>query len=80
MTNAQVYVAVSLIALAAIFLILFLHRKAGGRRTFTPLVGIAMAFVIASILFGADRLVGYSLLGIGVALAVIDLIARSRKW
>ncbi|MHB1294528.1 MAG: hypothetical protein ACYC4R_05985 [Anaerolineae bacterium] len=78
MSSTQVYLAVALIVFAALLLILFLYRRVGGR-AITPLASIAMALVIASVLFGENRLIGYSLLGLGVLLAVIDIFRRSRQ-
>jgi hypothetical protein len=37
------------------------------------LAALSFAFILAGIIFGENRLVGYSLLGIGVLLAVIDI-------
>jgi hypothetical protein len=38
-----------------------------------------LGFVLAGILFGENRLVGYALLGIGVILAVIDIVRKSKS-
>ena len=43
----------------------------------TPMAGLAFGFVLAGILFGDDRLIGYGLMGVGVILAVIDIVKRS---
>jgi hypothetical protein len=43
------------------------------------MAGLAWGFVLAGILFGDDRLVGYSLMGVGVVLAIVDIVMRWRK-
>jgi hypothetical protein len=40
---------------------------------------VAFAFILAGILFSANRLVGYGLMGVGVVLAVIDIIRMARN-
>jgi len=37
-----------------------------------------MSFVVLGIIFGDERLIGYSFIGVGVLLSVIDAI-RNRK-
>jgi hypothetical protein len=77
--TSQIYIAVSITVLAVVALLVFLVSKNRKENRLTPLAGLAFAFVVAGILFGDDRLVGYSLLGVGVLLAVIDLVNRSRR-
>jgi len=50
-----------------------------GKNRLTPLAGLAFAFVLAGIFFGENRLIRYGLIGIGIILAVVDIIIRSRK-
>jgi len=45
----------------------------------TPLAGIAFAFIIAGSIFGDSRLVGYSLIGIGVIVAFIDIVKKMKR-
>lgn len=47
--------------------------------TLTPLAGLAFGFILAGIFFGSNRLIGYSLLGVGVLLALIDIFNRARS-
>lgn len=42
------------------------------------LVALFMYFASRRIIFGEDRLVGYSLLGVGVLLAVVDIYFKLR--
>ena len=49
------------------------------QKTLTPLAGLAFAFIILGIIFGDSRLIWYSLMGIGVLLAVIDIVKKLKK-
>ncbi|HUW43411.1 MAG TPA: hypothetical protein VMV95_00400 [Bacillota bacterium] len=79
MDALQIYVAIAIIILAIMaFFIIFRARKKK-KEKLTPLAGLAFVFVFAGIIFGETRAVGYSLMGIGVVLAVIDIIIKSKK-
>ena len=73
------YIALSLVALIIIAALVFFSGRGMKRGRITPLEGIAFAFVIAGIVFGDERLIGYSLIGIGVALAVADALLTRKK-
>jgi len=75
MNPSQTYILISIIALAGIMVALILTRKKM-RRPLSPLAGMAFAFVIAGLIFGESRLIGYGLMGVGVILAVIDIIRK----
>jgi hypothetical protein len=77
MHTSQIYIALSIIVLAIVGLFAFLLGKRGANRL-TPLAGIAFGFVIAGILFGEKRIIGYGLMGIGVILAIMDIVLRSK--
>ncbi len=79
MNISLAYILVAILALAVIALLVFFVRNDRRQSRLTPLAGIAFAFVLAGILFGADRIIGYGLMGIGVLLAVTDIVNRSRK-
>ena len=79
MNTSVAYVAVSVAALAIIAILVFLVSKGKRENTLTPRAGLAFGFVLAGIVFGDDRLIGYSLMGVGVVLAFADIINRSRK-
>ncbi len=59
--------------------LVFFVKKNKKEKRLTPLEGIALAFVLAGIIFGDDRLAGYSLIGSGVLLAVIDIFIKLKK-
>lgn len=67
------------------------RRLAGDCRTFffagrnreekklTPLAGLAFGFILSGMFFSDNRLVGYGLMGIGVLLAVVDILRNRSK-
>jgi nucleoside permease NupC len=79
MNISQIYVAISIVALAVVALLVFLVSKNRKANRLTPLAGLAFGFILAGIIFGNDRLIGYSLLGVGVLLAVIDIIKKLKN-
>ena len=79
MTISQMYITLAIIVLAVIAVLVFVvGRKRTGRRL-TPLASLAFAFVLAGLLFGENRIIGYGLMGIGVLLAVVDIFNKSRR-
>ena len=79
MNTSQIFIAVSIAVLAIVALLVFFMGKSRKENRLTPLAGLAFGFVLAGILFGDDRLIGYSLLGIGVILAVVDIFRKSKS-
>jgi hypothetical protein len=76
---SQTHILISIIALVIIALLVFLVGKGRKENRLTPLAGLAFGFVIAGIVFGQERLLGYGLMGIGVILSIIDIVMRSRR-
>jgi hypothetical protein len=76
MENTTLYLILSVIILIAVVVIFFVNRKQMKR--LTPMAGLAFAFITAGIIFGEERWLGYSLLGIGVVLAIIDAVNKVR--
>ena len=74
-----VWIAISIIALVVIVVLLLISRRKG-KQLLNPsnLLILGMSFVVLGIIFGDDRLIGYSFIGVGVLLSVIDAI-RNRK-
>jgi hypothetical protein len=79
MNPAQIYIAIAIVVLAIIAFLVFFVKKTKTSNKFTPLAALAFGFILAGLFFGGDnRLIGYSLLGIGVILAVIDILRKSK--
>ncbi len=79
MTTSLTYVAISIVVLAVVAILVFLVQGKKAENRITPLAGLVFAFVVAGIIFGEDRLIGYGLMGIGIVLAVADIWNRSRS-
>lgn len=77
MSTPQIFILVSIIALLAVFIILTFTRKKM-QRPLSKLASFAFVFVIAGIVFGDNRLVGYTLMSVGVVLAIIDIVRKSK--
>ncbi len=76
---SQIYIVISIVVLAIITLVIFLVRKNKKDKKITPLTGFAFAFILAGFIFGEDRLIGYSLIGIGVIFAIIDIFKKLKS-
>ena len=72
-----VWIAISIIALVVIVVLLLIARGKQYRKP-SNLAILGMSLVVLGIIFGDDRLIGYSFIGVGVILSVIDAI-RNRK-
>jgi len=77
MEISQIYILILIVVLLIIAILVFFIKKNKKQKPLTPLAGLAFGFVIAGIIFGESRLVGYSLIGIGVLFAIIDIIKKS---
>ena len=79
MTISQMYITLAIIVLAVIASLVFVvGRKETGQRL-TPLASFAFAFVLAGLVFGENRIIGYGLMGVGVLLALVDIFNKSRR-
>jgi hypothetical protein len=81
MAASEIWILISVVVLAAIaVLVFFVNRKKGKKmgEKLTPLTGLAFGLVVAGMVFGDDRLVGYGLMGAGVAIAVIDMLLKMK--
>ncbi len=74
--TSQAYIAFSLVLLAIIAALVFLVAKKRGQTRLTPLASIAFVFIVAGIFFGDNRMIGYGLMGVGVILAVVDIVRK----
>jgi hypothetical protein len=78
--NTQLpYIILAIIVLLIVAALVFFVGKNKSNNRLTPLVGLAFGFILAGILFGENRILGYSLLGIGVILAMIDIVIKAKR-
>ena len=78
MDASQGYILISIIILAIIAIVLALRRKREQKPP-SKLAMFAMALVVLGIIFGDNRLIGYSFMGAGVILAIIDIIKNLKS-
>jgi hypothetical protein len=62
-----------------VILLAFVSSRDKRQNRLTPLAGLAFTFIIAGILFGENRILGYGLMGVGVLMAVIDIFINIRS-
>jgi hypothetical protein len=74
----SLWIAISIIALIVIVVLLLIAR---GRQYPKPsnMAILGMSLVVMGIIFGDNRLIGYSFIGIGVILSVGDAVRNRRK-
>lgn len=78
MNATTLFILAGVIILIVLAILAFVLGRREAHNRITPLTGLAFAFVIAGIVFGADRLIGYSLMGIGVIMAIYDMLRRPK--
>jgi uncharacterized membrane protein len=76
---STVFIVVSIVVLAGVAVLAFLMGKDRKENRLTPLASLAFGCVVAGLMFGEDRFIGYGLMAVGVVLAVVDMINRSRS-
>ena len=79
METSQIYIVISIIILAIVALLVAFKSKNSDPRRLSSLAGIAFVFVIAGLFCGVYRMAGYSLIGAGIILSVIDIIIKFRR-
>jgi amino acid transporter len=79
MNISQIYIAVAIVILAVIAFLVFYASKQKPANRLTPLAGLAFGFVLAGMGFGENRFIGYGLMGIGVAFAILDMYQKGKK-
>jgi preprotein translocase subunit SecG len=77
--DKNIYILFSIVVLAVIaifYFILFKHKKGKG---LSPLAGLAFGLMLAGLVFGENRIVGFGFIGVGVILAIADIFIKIRK-
>ena len=72
-----VWIAISIVALIVIVTLLLTDRGKQHEKPSNPAI-LAMSLVVLGVIFGDSRIVGYSFIGLGALLSIIDII-RNRK-
>jgi hypothetical protein len=79
MDSPAIFFFTSVAVLAAITAAFFFTGKRVPEKRLSGLATVSFILVLAGIVFGDDRIVGYSLLAIGLAFAVADVIRKRKK-
>jgi sterol desaturase/sphingolipid hydroxylase (fatty acid hydroxylase superfamily) len=79
MSAQSIYIVVAIGALALITIFWALLRGKKQQAKMSPLATAAFILVIFGAFFGEHRLVGYSIMGLGVLLAIADIAQKSKK-
>lgn len=78
MNSSQIYILITLILLAMIAIVAILRIKKG-QNPISKLATFAFIFIMAGLIFGENQLIGYGLIGIGMILAIVDIIKKLKK-
>jgi drug/metabolite transporter (DMT)-like permease len=80
MSKNQLFILIAIGALALIAGLLIYSRSQRKETTvLTPLTALAFGCIVAGIVFGEERWLGYSLMGLGVILSIVDVIIKIKK-
>jgi len=82
MEPSQIYILIAIIVLLIIAILVVVVKKNKKVKPLTPLAGLAFVFILMGIfsisILEDNRLITYSLFGIGVVLAVIDMVMKRK--
>jgi len=78
MNMTVAYIGISVGALLILAMLAYASIKTRRPGRITVLAGLAFALVLAGILLGQEQLLGYGLIALGVILALIDIVQKSR--
>jgi hypothetical protein len=79
MDTIPVYILISIITLGIIAFFVFRFNAGSSSKRLSPLAALAFISVIAGLYFSEKQFLGYWLLGIGILLAIADIIVKSQK-
>ena len=74
----QLWLIVGIVILIVLAAIVFLISKKRTNKENT-LVTLATVFVVLGIVFGDDRLLGYSFIAIGILLSIVSVVGRRNR-
>ena len=77
MFTTQVYIALSILIIVALTTIFILRRRQAPQ-SLSPLSSLAFGFVLAGIFMSEERFLAYGLMGIGIILAVVDMLQQRK--
>ena len=78
MNTSLAFILVSIIIILIVAVLVFFVSKNKSENHLSPVAGLAFGFIVAGILFGENRLIGYGLMGVGVIVAIVDIFMKSK--
>ena len=81
MNGSNMYIGIIIMLLLIILIVMVLLNRREGKRpgALSTLASLAFGFIVAGMVFNENRNVGYSLIGIGVIISIIDIIRKLRN-
>lgn len=76
---SQLYIIVAIVALAVIFFIQLKSNDGKKQKRLSRLAAMASSIIVTGLVFGENRWLGYSLMGAGVILALVDIRNKQKK-
>jgi hypothetical protein len=78
-TTSSSYILISILAFLIVAVLVFFISRNRQKNHLTLMAGLAFGFIVAGVIFGENRVIGYGLMGIGLIISVVDIIRGSRK-
>ncbi len=85
MSEQQIFILITVLVatlIIGLFVFMIIRKKRSGDKrssAMTPLNSAAFICVFIGITFGDERWLGYGFIGLGMVLAIIDMVTRLRK-
>jgi predicted membrane protein len=77
MSTTRIDILMTVIAIALIVLLVFVIKgKEPQKKKFSIIGFFASAFIVSGIVFANNRTIGYILIGIGIALSMLEIIKK----
>ena len=78
MNTSQIYILVAIVGFAVIAILVLFGSKGKTQNRLTPLASLAFLFTLAGLFLGNNPFVGFGLIGVGVLLAIVDMVNKSK--
>lgn len=78
MFTSQMYTVIAILCMIGVSAAIFLTRRRSEPQALSTLASVGFGFVLAGIIFGEDRFLGYTLMGIGIVLALLDMFQQRK--
>jgi len=79
MNASQIYIPIALGSLLVIAILYTLVSRRARASQLSPLAGLSFGLILAGLLFGDRQTFGYTLIGLGVLLAIVDMVYKLRR-